>query len=127
MEAEAAAATRPDGEPAGAADDAFAMVICDEGKTYDDLLNKLRERNYIRFIDTTVDAPLRRLVEDIVYRKSHASFMIQAADACVYTLFRREDPLPRLEDAGFAAAFEVLEPILFRGASRTDPHGIIRV
>lgn len=108
------------------AEDDHALLICDEGKTYDDLLERLRTHNPIHFREGAANIPLRRLVDDIVYRKSHRSFMVQAADACVYTLFRKEDPLPRLTALGFERAFPILAPIVFRGAAPGDADGIIR-
>jgi hypothetical protein len=105
---------------------AHALVICDNGKTYDDLLDQLRRRNIIWSRYGAFDRPLTRLVEDIVYRDSKRSTLIQAADACVYTLFRKQQPLPRLETAGFARAFDVLAPAVVRAAAPADRDGIIR-
>jgi hypothetical protein len=102
------------------------LLICDEGKTYDDLLNQLRESNPIVYAGYIANHPLTNIVEDIVYRNSKKSFMIQAADACVYTFFRKEDPLDRLQAAGFADTFPTIAPIIAREASRSDPEGIIR-
>lgn len=103
-----------------------ALLICDNGKTYDDLLDQLRVTNVIHGRFGATDRPLTRLVEDIVYRDSKRSALVQAADACVYTLFRKEQQLPRLEAVGFGRAFGVLAPIVVREAAPKDADGIIR-
>lgn len=108
------------------AEDDHALLVCDNGKTYDDLLDQLRERNVIHGRYGSIDRPLTRLVEDIVYRNSKRSALVQAADACVYTLLRKEQPLPRLEQAGFGSAFAQVAPIVVRAAAPADPDGIIR-
>jgi len=108
------------------AHDDHAILICDNGKTYDDLMNRLRHTNIVHGPFGVADRPLTRLVEDIVYRDSKRSVLIQAADACVYTLLRQEKPLPRLEAEHFGRAFQQFAPIVVREAAPDDVDGVIR-
>jgi Protein of unknown function (DUF3800) len=106
-----------------------AIIISDEGKSYDSLVRRMRRYNPIpsRF-GGVVHRPLDRIVEDLVYRKSERSLFIQAADFCAYSLLRMETPTPSIITRGLQDAFLELKPALELRAYAKDPRklGIIR-
>lgn len=114
--------------------DSYAVIISDEGKEaeYTKLVRKMGVHNYIPSQYGSWDGvsgsgkniPISRILEDPVFRDSATSHIIQLVDFCAYALLRKEVPLPRL--AYIAEDFEILEPICFKQASRSDKFGIIR-
>lgn len=110
------------------------LIFSDEGKSYDKLLRKMRHFNHIpsRFGrwapgQASQNIPLSRVLEDPIYRDSAKSFYIQAADACAFSLLRKEHPTPRLMAQNIHTAFDQLDDILVKQAAWNDPLGIIRV
>lgn len=114
--------------------DSYAVIISDEGKEaeYTKLVRKMGHFNPIPSKFGTwegTDAqskniPIQRILEDPVFRNSEASYFIQLVDFCAYALLRKEIPLAARPE--LSTAFELLEPICFKGANRNDPFGIIR-
>jgi hypothetical protein len=72
--------------------------------------------------------PLDRIVEDIWYKDSAASFFVQAADFCAFSLLRFESPTPNVRRHGLQDAFRILDRALVKRAFAGDPKrlGIIR-
>ena len=110
-----------------------AVIFCDQGKSYDALLRKMRRHNFIasRFGawgagESAKNIPLDRVLEDIVYRDSKRSLFIQMADCCGYALLRREHPIPSKTLLGLDQSFYILEHIMVKAAFGSDPYGIIR-
>ena len=52
--------------------------------------------------------------------------MIQLVDFCAYALLRKERPIPSKTRYGLDRSFFILDPILVKQASYSDPHGIVR-
>lgn len=75
----------------------------------------------------TKNIPLDRIIEDPFFKDSRRSYFIQFVDFCAYALLRRENPVESKSRYGLDKAFNELNPILFTGASRRDPEGIIRI
>jgi hypothetical protein len=112
-----------------------AILLCDEGKSYDHVLRKHRRINHIpsKLGDwgagaPTKDIPVKLILEDLVYRDSARSYFIQAADFCAYALMRREIPTPATTRLGIVNSFRTLEQICVKKAFAKDPAklGIIR-
>jgi len=107
-----------------------AIIISDEGKSYDSLVRRMRRFNPIpsKFGRGVIAHPLDRIVEDPVYRKSERSLFIQAADFCAFALLRMESPTPAIIRRDLADAFLALKPAIERRAYAKDPRklGIIR-
>lgn len=112
-----------------------ALIVHDEGKDYTGLVRRMGVYNPIHSMygawpdgSPTKNIPTDHILEDIVFRQSHKSDMIQMADFCAYALFRSEFPLPSKMKYGLHKAFEVLHPICITKAFRKDPKklGIIR-
>lgn len=112
-----------------------AILISDEGKSFDSLLRRMRRFNYIqsRFGDwgdgrEAKNMPLKLVLEDLVYRDSKRSLFIQAADFCAFSLLRSEAPTEALEKNKISTAFKLLEPLCIKQAYAADPRrlGIIR-
>jgi hypothetical protein len=103
-----------------------ALIISDEGKSFDAMVRRLRRYNPIpsRFGGPPLHRPLDRIIEDLVYRKSERSLFIQAADFCAYSLLRMEAPTPAIIKRGLSEAFMVLEPVLEKRAYAGDPRGL---
>lgn len=112
-----------------------AIIISDEGKSYDGLLRRMRRINHVPSAygswqtgSFTKNLPAERIVEDIVYRDSSRSYFIQAADFCAFALLRNEVPTPKAIKYGFDQSFMILEKALLKRAFAKDPRklGIIR-
>ena len=112
-----------------------ALIVHDEGKDYTSLVRRMGVYNPIRsqygkWPDGSEfkNIPTERILEDIVFRKSHQSDLIQMADFCAYALFRSEFPLASKSKYGLDRAFEALHPVCFQAAFKADPKqlGIIR-
>jgi hypothetical protein len=115
--------------------DSNAIIISDEGKSYDKLLRRMRRYN---FIPSRIGAwetgamskniRINRVIEDLVYRDSERSLFIQAADACVYALLRSENPLASKTALGLDQSLMILERIMVKQAFAKCPRklGIIR-
>jgi len=112
-----------------------ALIISDEGKSYDKLLRRMRRFNFIpskigMWETGTISKNIRigRVIEDLVYRDSARSLFIQAADACVYALLRSENPLPSKSALGLDQSLMILERIMVKLAFAKCPRklGIIR-
>lgn len=112
-----------------------ALLISDEGKSYDALLRRMRRFNYIPsrygfWADGTTarNIPAARILEDLVYRDSRRSYFVQAADFCAFSLLRFEVPTSSTTRLGISQSFTILEPICVKRAFSGDPRklGIIR-
>lgn len=67
------------------------------------------------------------MIEDPVHRDSLHSYFIQLADVNSYSLLQREQPNRYFRKKGARNYFHRLDPVLCKVASRTDPHGIVRL
>jgi hypothetical protein len=112
-----------------------AIIFSDEGKNYDALLRRLRRFNPIPSHfgswaggKPTVNVPLERILEDVVYRDSSRSYFVQAADFCAFSLLRYETPTPKITKLGVHKSFEILKRVLVTQAFAADPKklGIVR-
>ncbi len=112
------------------------MVICDEGQ--EEQFIRLQRRmgsynpiqsQYGRWGNGLAwkNIPIHRVIEDPVFRRSSDSWFVQAADFCAYAFLRKEEPTEHILRYGLHEAFDLLDPILHKAASRYDPQGIIRV
>jgi hypothetical protein len=113
----------------------YAVVFCDEGSEveYTRIQRKMRVYNPI-YSDRglwedgarTKNMPIERIVEDPVFKDSAKSYFIQLVDFVAYALLRRENQIPSKNKYGLHEAFAILSPVLYRGAARYDPDGILR-
>lgn len=110
-----------------------AVIFCDEGKSYDSILRRMRRFNYIPSKygawpghGGTKNIVAQRLIEDLSYRKSHRSLFIQLADFCAFALLRRERPIPSRSKYGLDRSFYLSEPIMVKAANGKDQYGVIR-
>lgn len=111
-----------------------ALIIHDEGKDFTPLLRRMRVYNPMpsRYGHwegkPTKNVPIERIVEDIVFRESHKSDLIQMADFCAYALLRSEHPLASKNKYGLHKAFDAVSPVCLLEAYAADPRrlGIIR-
>lgn len=111
------------------------LVIVDQGKDYTGLVRKMRRFNFItsRFGawsggSPSMNKPITRVVEDLVFRDSKRSSFIQLADLCAFALLRSENPIPSRSKYGVHLSFDRLKPVLETRAFSKDPRrlGIIR-
>src|SRR5260370_24909198 len=114
----------------------YALLICDEGKeaAYTKLAGRMAVFNpspshfgiWHESGTGTKNIPLDRIIEEQIFKASRKSYFVQIVDFCAYALLRREHQLPSKNRYGLNKAFSHLSQILFRGANRKDPEGIIR-
>ena len=110
-----------------------ALIISDEGKDYNKLLDAKRKNNQIPSAygdwgagNPNTSIPIASIVERIWLRKSSTCPFIQAADFCAYALLRKEQPYPKHITLGIDRLFSILAPSLVLEANRSDPEGIVR-
>jgi hypothetical protein len=73
------------------------------------------------------DLPLKKVIEDPWARDSADSFMIQLADLAAFLLYQYECPNAYMKKKGGRTYFHLLEPVLCKVASSSDPLGIVRL
>ena len=112
--------------------DSHAILICDEGKEtiYTRLLRRMGVYNPIPSMlgswpegTVTRNIPVDLILEDPFFKVSQRSYFIQLVDFCAYALLRKERPVASKTRYGIDAAFDILDPILFRGATQYDRAG----
>jgi hypothetical protein len=108
-----------------------AMLVSDQGKSYDTMLRRMRHINPIPSSvgawpggAPTQNIPIQRIIEDIVYRDSKHSMFIQAADFCAFALLRFIAPTSAATRFGFDQSLRRLAPAIFTGANRKCPFGL---
>jgi hypothetical protein len=111
--------------------DSRCVILCDEGKSYDFLLRKMRRFNPIpsqmgQWQDGSASQNIvvERIIEDIIYRNSERNFFIQAADFCAFSLLRFERPTEKAIKYEIHDAFMILESVLVKQAFAKDPKGL---
>jgi len=67
------------------------------------------------------------VVEDPFFKDSAESHFIQAADLCAYLLYQSMCPASYARKMGIKNYFKILNPVLCKIASSTDPDGIVRL
>ncbi|MDQ6871015.1 MAG: DUF3800 domain-containing protein [Gemmatimonadota bacterium] len=73
--------------------------------------------------------PNDRLLEDPIFKSSQQSYFLQSVDFIAYALLKSEvKPTPHVKKYGLDRAYELLDPICAKEASRKDPRnlGIVR-
>jgi hypothetical protein len=112
--------------------DERGLLIVDrtQEKKLRDLVRRMRRYNPIPSLQSGHVArqmPLVTLVEDPVHRDSAHAYFIQMADVNAYFLMQREQPCGYVRRSGARNYFNLLNPILCKYASRTDPQGVVRL
>lgn len=116
---------------------AQAIVIADEGRDVEitRVFRKMSVHNPIPSDRGTWpdggsfrNTPMRRIIEDPVFRDSSSSYMLQLVDCVAFALLKREvPPTANISRYGINTMFEEqLAGICLKAASRTDPLGIVR-
>lgn len=94
------------------------------------LVRRMRRYNPISSLLPGHDArnlPLVTLVEDPIHRDSAHTYFVQMADVNAYFLVQHEQPCGYVRRRGARGYLSLLDPILCKVASRTDPKGIVRL
>lgn len=113
-----------------AAQDECGLIFADGDpqKKLTQLLRRMRRHNPVpNQLGGYRSLELRRVLEDPVYRDSKHSLLIQSADLCAFLLYQRLAPNGYMRRKGGNHYFERLAPMLCRGASASDPEGIVRL
>ena len=119
------------------AEKSYAVIVFDEGRQYEitRLTRKMSVFNYIpsRFGtwqdtgDSHKNIRVDRLIEDPVFKPSHASYFLQLADFAAFSLLKQETTAtPFATRWGYNTLFPILRPVLFLRAAGPDPMGIVR-
>lgn len=108
-----------------------ALIIHDQGKDYTQLIRRMGVYNPIQSQfgtwpdgSPTKNIPTDRIIEDIVFRDSKESVLIQLADFCAYSLFRSEVLLASKEKYGLSTMFSQLHDVCISAAFKKDPRGL---
>ncbi len=94
------------------------------------LVRKLRIFNHVPSLvqqGTSRSIPLSRIVEDPIIRDSAESWFVQIADLASHSLYRKLHVKGSFRRFNADKLFDHLDPVLLKAASRTDPHGIVRL
>lgn len=108
----------------------FGMVFADDAneKKIRRTLRKMRRFNYTpSHFGGSYQNTAELILEDPNFRRSHHSLMVQVADMASHSLYRREHAKPGYKKHNIDRLFNVLDPILLKVASRSDPHGVVRM
>lgn len=99
-------------------------LICDEGNEVKrrELVRAMKQRNLINVWGKIKDMPLDRIIGDPSFIDSKDSHFIQIADLVAFSLLRNEHPLANTHEF-VKTAFEQLDKVLIKEASRRDPRG----
>ena len=118
------------------ADGRYAHLIFDGDGEWmvEQLYDRLRERNpvpsrYEVWEDgaPTKDIPLERIIGGPSFRNSQDDDQLQMADLIAHALMKQEDePSHTVKELGLHLAFGILDRVLNRKASRSDPQGVVR-
>lgn len=110
------------------------LLFCDEGQeiVFTRRIRRMRVFNYIpsnRGIwettgGATKNIPLRNVIEDPVFKKSHMSYFIQLVDFCAYALLRMERPIPTRTIHGYDRMYGLLAPCVIQAVNRRCPRGL---
>ncbi len=111
-----------------------AICVSDEGKDYTKLCRKMAVYNPVPSMyghwreGLTRNITIDRVIEDLFFRRSRDSYLIQLVDCCAYALLRSEKHLASKNALGIHKAFNLLAPICQTQCFRSDPRklGIIR-
>jgi hypothetical protein len=114
--------------------DSQILVIADEGKEHE--LTRLARRTKIwnpvgsmfgawEDGSSYKNIPNDRLIEDPIFKRSHQSYFLQAADFVAFALLKSEvPPTPRVAKYKLDNVFDDLAPVCAKEASRKDPRGL---
>ena len=108
----------------------YGLVFTDH--TQDDrlrrILRRMRAYNYIpsQFPgQPPIQILTRKVLDDPIPRSSKHSYFVQIADLIAYSLARRDFPRSKLKRFQFETYFDIIDPILLKDASQSDPQGIV--
>ena len=113
-----------------------AMIFSDEGKE-EQIIRAFRKMGVFNPIPSRYgrwssgaakNIPVKRIVEEPIFKKSHQSFLIQLADCVAFALLKKETPLVfSTSKYGVPTFFKkCLSSACFKPASPGDPLGIVR-
>ena len=118
------------------ADGRYAHLIFDEEGEWmvEQLYHRLRECNpvpsrYEVWEDgaPTKDIPIERIIGGPSFRSSRDDDLLPMADLIVHALLNQEEePSQSVRELGLHLAFGILDLVLNRKASRSDPQGVVR-
>lgn len=98
------------------------------------LVNLLRKMRYYNPIPNQMqygsgyrNVTLSYVIEDPSFRDSKFSYFIQAVDTTAYLLHQQLDPNGYMKKKKGYNYFQLLEPVLCKVASTSDPFGIVRL
>jgi hypothetical protein len=116
---------------------AQVITVADEGREYE--IERLRRKMGVaNFVpskygswggERSKNLPLGQLIEDVLFRKSADSYLIQLADCAAFALLKRESMPPTRNVAKYnihKAWDKHLKHIAFLKAAADDPDGIVR-
>ena len=109
----------------------YGILICDEGdqKNLISGVRRIRKKNLIpsQISNKDLNIPIRRIVEDPLFKTSDSSYFIQITDFIAFSLLRGENPQSNTHNL-VQTAFNNLDKVLNKKAFAKDPKkkGIVR-
>jgi Protein of unknown function (DUF3800) len=103
------------------------VMFSDEGQeiVFTRRIRRMRVFNYIpsnRGVWTDVgqalkNIPIKQIIEDPIFKKSHMSYFIQLVDFCAYALLRMERPIQSRSALGYDKMYAVLRPCIIQAVN----------
>jgi hypothetical protein len=113
--------------------DERGMIFPDntDNKRITDLLRRMRRFNPIPnqpyFGQGYRNIGIGKIIEDPNFRDSGHSYFIQAVDLAAFLLYQLLAPSAYFRKKGASGYFRILDPVLCKIASSSDPYGIVRL
>lgn len=106
-----------------------AMVFPDhtDDRRLKALLRQMRSWNPIPSAGGYRNLPMVKVIEEPVMKNSEHSYFIQSVDLAAFLLYQHLAPNAYMRKKSGQNYFHRLEPVLCRAASKSDPHGIVRL
>ncbi len=113
----------------------YGVIVCDRGKEarVTKICRKMKVFNpipskYGKWSGgaATKNIPTELLIDDPFFKDSSQSYLLQVVDFCAFALAKKESPTPHSKKYGIHKMFDLLDPILCKEASSSDPRGIVK-
>ena len=109
------------------------LVFSDEGQeiVFTRRIRRMRVFNHVpsdqgSWADNgqVTNIPIRQIIEDPIFKKSHMSYFIQLVDFCAYVLLRMERPLASRTVLGYDRMYATLKPCIIQAVNLRCSQGL---
>lgn len=110
----------------------LGMILADETNEVKvrRIARRMRVHNHVAskvYTGTSLSKPIENIVEDPVMRNSQHSYFVQVADLVSHALYRNLYPKGGYRKYNVDRLFDIMDGVLLKAASTSDPRGIVRL